>query len=73
MTDEKFDGIQENQDNPPPPMYFNILYYGLIIWGVIFCAYFIMGDWSSQNEFQKKMTSFRAQHNLQAPAEIKQQ
>lgn len=64
---EKFDGIKENRDNPPPPAYFNILYYGLIIWGVLFSAYYLLSGWSSHGEFQDKMKSHQAKYQA-APA-----
>lgn len=53
-TDEHADGIVENRDQAPP-VYFNILFYGLIIWGVIFMAYFLLSGWSSHEEFEQKM------------------
>lgn len=58
---EKFDGIKENRENPPPS-YFNILYYGLILWGLLFSAYFLFSGWSSHGEFQEKMHEFQTQH-----------
>lgn len=57
---DPFDGIRENRDNKPPA-YFNVLYYGLIIWGVIFMAYYLLSGWSSHREFQEKMTSHQSQ------------
>jgi len=57
---EPFDGIRENKKNPPPS-YFNILFYGLIIWGVIFMGYYLFSGWSSHNEFQEKMTAHQKQ------------
>ena len=53
---EPFDGIRENRENKPPP-YFNILFYGLILWGVIFMGYFLFSGWSSHDEFQEKMNT----------------
>lgn len=64
-TTEKFDGIQENRENPPPA-YFNILYYGLILWGIIFSAYFLFGGWTSHGEFQEKMAAHQAQSQTAA-------
>lgn len=52
--DEGFDGIREDRARKPP-VYFNILFYGLIIWGVLFSAYFLLSGWSSHEEYQKKM------------------
>ena len=38
-----------------PPVYFTVLFYGLIVWGVAFCAFYLLSGWSSQAEFQAKM------------------
>jgi len=54
VQNEPFDGIKENRENKPPP-YFNILYYGLILWGIIFMGYYLFSGWSSHDEFQEKM------------------
>jgi len=56
---EPFDGIKERKGTPPP-FYFNILFYGLIIWGVLFMAYYLLSGWSSQGEFQQKMAAHQA-------------
>lgn len=55
-----FDGIKENRENKPPA-YFNLLYYGLIIWGIIFMGYYLCSGWSSQSEFQEKMQAHQEQ------------
>lgn len=60
-TAEKFDGIKENRENPPPA-YFNILYYGLILWGIIFSAYFLFSGWTSHGEFKEKMDAHQAKY-----------
>lgn len=57
---EPFDGIRENRENKPPS-YFNILFYGLIIWGVIFMGYYLFSGWSSHDEFQEKMSTHQEQ------------
>ncbi|TLM68879.1 MAG: c-type cytochrome [Deltaproteobacteria bacterium] len=49
-----FDGITENREQRPP-VYFTVLFYGLIVWGVAFCAFYLLSGWSSQAEFQLKM------------------
>lgn len=49
-----FDGIIENRVNNPP-VYFTVLFYGLIVWGVVFCAFYLLSGWSSDAEFQAKM------------------
>lgn len=51
-----FDGIVENRANRPP-VYFAVLFYGLIVWGIIFTAYFLLSGWSSEQEFKQKMTA----------------
>jgi len=53
---EPFDGIKENRENKPPA-YFTILFFGLIIWGVLFMAYYLFSGWSSHDEFQEKMSA----------------
>jgi len=59
-TEEHADGIVEDRQQAPP-VYFNILFYGLIIWGVIFMAYYLFSGWSSDAEFQQKMTTHQEQ------------
>jgi cytochrome c oxidase cbb3-type subunit 3 len=59
-TDEHADGIVEDRKQAPP-LYFNILLYGLIIWGVLFMAYFLLSGWSSQQEFEQKMKTHQQQ------------
>lgn len=49
-----FDGIVENRVKRPP-FYFTVLFYGLILWGVIFSAYYLLSGWSSADEFRQKM------------------
>ena len=52
-----FDGIIENRVTSPP-IYFTVLFYGLIIWGMLFCGYFLFSDWSSHQEFEEKMAAY---------------
>lgn len=54
------DGIRENRERRPP-VYFSVLFYGLIVWGVIFMAYYLLSGWSSEAEFQQKMKVHQAQ------------
>ena len=58
-----FDGIKDSHKNPPA--YFNILFYGLIIWGIIFSAYFLISGWSSHDEFQQKMTAHEQKYSAE--------
>ncbi len=60
-TAEKFDGIKENRETPPP-VYFNILYFGLILWAILFSAYFLFSGWTSHGEFQEKMATHQAKY-----------
>ncbi len=59
---EPFDGIRENKENKPPS-YFNILFYGLIIWGVLFMGYYLLSGWSSHGEFQEKMDAHQQKYS----------
>ena len=61
LQDKPFDGIQEGKKSPPA--YFNILFYGLIVWGVIFMGYYLMSGWSSQGEFEEKMNAHQQQYS----------
>lgn len=49
-----FDGVIEIRSNPVP-RYFAWLFYGLVIWGVLFMAYYLLSGWSSADEFTRKM------------------
>lgn len=60
--DESFDGIRENKKNSPPS-YFNILFYGLILWGIIFMGYYLLSGWSSHYEFQEKMDAHQQKYS----------
>ncbi len=61
-----FDGITENRANKPPA-YFSLLFYGLIVWGVLFMAYYLFGGWSSAGEFKEKMAAHQQQLAEQQP------
>jgi len=65
--DQPFDGIRENRETPPPA-YFNLLFYGLIIWGVLFMGYFLFRGWSSHDEFQEKMNAHQEKYSQGIPA-----
>lgn len=68
-----FDGITENRVKSPPK-YFNLLFYGLVIWGVLFCAYYLFSGWSSEAEFAEKMAGYKDQYqSTAAPAPAEQQ
>lgn len=64
-----FDGITENREQRPP-VYFTVLFYGLIVWGVAFCAFYLLSGWSSEAEFRSRMQSHesRGQEATAAPA-----
>jgi len=65
--DEHADGIVEDRKQAPP-LYFNILFYGLIIWGIGFSAYYLLSGWSSEKEFDEKMTAYQQTYSQSAPA-----
>ncbi|BCR03412.1 c-type cytochrome [Desulfuromonas versatilis] len=62
-----FDGITENRTNRPPA-YFSVLFYGLILWGTIFSAYYLLSGWSSDAEFAAKMADHQQQVAEQKPS-----
>lgn len=61
------DGIVEDRATRPPA-YFNLLYYGLILWGVAFSAYYLLSGWSSSAEYAEKKAAHEAQVAAAAPA-----
>jgi len=63
-TLESFDGIKENRENPPP-IYFTVLYYGFILFGVVYAAFYLFGGWTSHGEFQEKMHEHEAKYQTQ--------
>jgi len=60
------DGITENREQRPP-VYFTVLFYGLIIWAVAFCAFYLLSGWSSSSEFQAKMQAHEVKYQSAAP------
>ena len=63
----EFDGIIENRVSKPP-VYFTVLFYGLIIWGVAFMSFYLLSGWSSQAEFQEKMAAHKGEQPAQQQA-----
>ncbi len=61
-VDEPFDGIKERKGTKPP-IYFNVLFYGLIVWGVLFMGYYLFSGWSSHGEFQEKMAAHQERYS----------
>ncbi len=60
----EFDGIIENRVSTPP-VYFTVLFYGLIIWGVAFMSFYLLSGWSSKAEFQEKMAAHKGEQPAQ--------
>src|SRR6056297_3492623 len=56
--DEHADGIVEDRQQAAP-LYFNLLFYGLIVWGIGFSAYYLFSGWSSEKEFEEKMAAYQ--------------
>ncbi len=56
-----YDGITEDREQRPP-VYFTVLFYGLIVWGVAFSAFYLLSGWSSDTEFQARMQAHQAQY-----------
>ena len=55
------DGIVEAGNKAP--VYFYLLFFGLILWGVIFMGYYLFSGWSSGNEFADKMAAHSAAYS----------
>jgi len=62
--DEHADGIVEDRQQAAP-LYFNLLFYGLIIWGIGFSAYYLFSGWNSEKEFEEKMAANQETYNTQ--------
>ena len=62
-----FDGIVDNRV-PQVPKGWTILFYALVIWGVLFCGYYLLSGWSSEGEFQMRMQDHQRQSSLPARA-----
>lgn len=65
--EEHADGIVEDRVQPPP-VYFTVLFYGLIVWGVAFMAFYLLSGWSSHDEFQEKMAAHKGDLPVQQQA-----
>ena len=61
------DGIVEDRATRPPA-YFSLLYYGLILWGVAFSAYYLLSGWSSSAEYAENKAAHEAQVAAAVPA-----
>jgi cytochrome c oxidase cbb3-type subunit 3 len=61
------DGIVEAGEKAP--VYFYLLFFGLIAWGVIFMGYYLFSGWSSGNEFEEKMSAHTAAYSKEAPTQ----
>jgi cytochrome c oxidase cbb3-type subunit 3 len=68
MADDNkgFDGISYRGETPPPTI-FTILFYGLIIWGLVFMGYYLFSGWSSYDEFDQKKKAHDAAVAAKAP------
>lgn len=53
------DGIKEGHADLP--VYYKVLYGGLVIWGALFIGYFLLSGWSSSAEFERKMAVHQEQ------------
>jgi len=66
QQDEHGDGIVEDRKKAPP-IYFYVLFYGLILWAVIFSGYYLFSGWSSGQEFQTKMQAYNTSYSSEDP------
>ena len=60
-----FDGIVDNRVQHIPTGY-TLLFYGLVLWGALYCGYYLLSGWSSQAEFEARMQA-RQQATSAAP------
>jgi cytochrome c oxidase cbb3-type subunit 3 len=66
-NEEHADGIVEDREKAPP-VYFNVLFYGLIIWAVAFMSFYLLSGWSSDAEFKEKMATHKGEQPVQQEA-----
>jgi cytochrome c oxidase cbb3-type subunit 3 len=66
-NEEHADGIVEDREQAPP-VYFTVLFYGLIIWAVAFMSFYLLSGWSSDAEFQEKMAAHKGEPPTQQQA-----
>ena len=66
-NEEHADGIVEDREKAPP-VYFNVLFYGLIIWGVAFMSFYLLSGWSSDAELKEKMAIHKGEQPVQQEA-----
>lgn len=64
--DDHADEIVEDRKQAPP-VYFYVLFYGLILWAVIFAGYYLFSGWSSSQEFQEKMQAHNTAYSNDDP------
>jgi cytochrome c oxidase cbb3-type subunit 3 len=61
------DGIVEDREKAPP-VYFTVLFYGLIIWGIAFMSFYLLSGWSSDAEFEQKMAAHKGEPEAEQQA-----
>jgi cytochrome c oxidase cbb3-type subunit 3 len=66
-NEEHADGIVEDREKAPP-VYFNVLFYGLIIWAVAFMSFYLLSGWSSDAELKEKMAIHKGESPVQQEA-----
>ena len=64
-----YDGITEDRERRPP-VYFTVLFYGLIVWGVAFSAFYLLSGWSSSSEFQARMQAHETKSQAAAATPV---
>ncbi len=68
-NEEHADGIVEDREKAPP-VYFTVLFYGLIIWGVAFMAFYLLSGWSSDAELKEKMAIHKGEPMAEEKAAV---
>lgn len=64
-----FDGIVDNRAAFVPKVA-ALLFYGLVLWGLVFMGYYLFSGWSSQAEFEAKMKAHQ-QSSASSPDAIR--
>lgn len=62
-----FDGIEYRIEKKSPGI-FRLLFVGLVVWGVVFIAYYLFSGWSSAGEFEQKKKAKQETAAKAAPA-----
>ena len=54
---EETEDITEEYQVHESPLYFKILLWGLVIWGILYTGWFFVSGWDSEARFDKKLAT----------------